>query len=242
MPVLNINSDAVVAHTARLERIRTSALSKAIKNTLNSAAFDVKTDMMLKESDVFIHRKPTFFKANSRVEMAKGLNVDSMKATVGFIPKAGDASHSVEDLQEQEYGGDIKGRAFIALPKARVSNQWGKNVRAKNRLSNIRGRIADPRKAMGRLGAKQAFVFTAAATGVGGFIMNTDHTRVLEIKSITRESGDTKVKSVIVDSIKKGRKAHVKATNFMERASDKSAAKMNGYFITAAEKQLALAK
>lgn len=242
MPIININSDAVVAHTARLERLRRSAIPNAVRNTLNRAAFDVKTDTMLKESDVFIHRRPTFFKANSRVETAKGGNVDSMAATVGFIPKAGDTSHSVEDLQEQETGGNIKGRAFIALPAARTGNSWSKNVRAKNRLANIKTRIADPKKNMPRLGAKQAFIFTAAAAGVGAFIMNTGHTRLLEIKAITREKGDTKVKAVIVDSIKKGRQAHIKPTHFMAKASDKSAHKMNGYFIAEAEIQIERAR
>src|SRR5687767_16018423 len=91
---LNINSDAVVKHTNTLEKMHRSAMPLAIRNTLNSVAFDVKKNTMPASAErEFVTRAPNFFKANSRVEMARGWNVDSMQSVVGFIPK----DQAVED-------------------------------------------------------------------------------------------------------------------------------------------------
>ena len=120
---------AISDHVSRLERINRSALPVAVRQTLNAAAFDVKQNTMPEEADIFIHRKPTFFKANSGVTPAKGLDVNTMEATVGFKPKTGDRSHSVEDLEEQEEGGVIPhSRAFVALKEGRTGQQWQKNT------------------------------------------------------------------------------------------------------------------
>src|ERR1035437_10094141 len=106
---LNINSDKVVMHTATLERLHKSALPVAIRRALNSAAYDVKTDTMPLEADIFIHRSPTFFKATSKVAPATGFNIQSMKSTVGFIPSAGakESGGATKDLAEQEDSGFI---------------------------------------------------------------------------------------------------------------------------------------
>jgi hypothetical protein len=84
---------------------------------LNKAAFDVKQNTMLKSAEAsFVKRQPNFFKANSRVEMASGWDLDKMQATVGFNSsglKGGSNNHAVEDLEQQERGGTIKSRSFI---------------------------------------------------------------------------------------------------------------------------------
>lgn len=249
MPTFVVDSTAIQGQVNRLKKINKSALPVAIRQTLNKAAYDVKQNTMPKESDVFIHRKPTFFKANSKVIQAQGFDVKSMIAEVGFLPKPNDKSHSVEDLEQQEKGGNIKGRAFIALPAARVGNSWGRNVRAKNRLEKMRTSIIDPRrnpKSKGR--GKMSFILSARHAGVGGFVMNQDHTRLLEIKSIkevpanNRWGKNTVVKSTIVDSIKKNRSAHVKATKFMQKASLTSAKKMESDFVALANKKIASLK
>lgn len=242
MPILNIDNSGVVQHTARLEKMRKSAMPVAVRQTLSRAAFDVKKVTMPAESDVFTHRNKTFFKANSKVDPAKGFDIKTMQAVVGFVPKPGDKSHSVEDLEQQEEGGNIKGRAFIATPQARTGGLFSGKVKAKNRLETMRNSIVDPRKNNGN--GKSNFVRSAIHAGVGGFIMNQSHDRVLEIKGIQRKADNsgTTIKTIMVDTIKKNRSAHVGATHFMRKASDKSADKMEGYYIEEAEKQFAKIK
>lgn len=240
--VLNIGSDALVAHTATLEKLHRSALPVAIRGTLNRAAFDVKKVTMPKDSDVFTHRNKTFFKSNSKVEPAKGFEVASMSAVVGFVPKANDKSHSVEDLQEQEHGGAIKGRAFVATPAARVGNKWQKNVAFKNRMENIRKKIVDPRNNYGK--GKSNWVSSAVHAGVGGVILNQDHDRLLLITGMRRKPGkngrgkDMEIDTKTIETVKKGREAHVRATHFMQKASEESADKMDGYYAEEMEKQV----
>src|SRR5580765_6106331 len=134
MAFLNVNADAVVRYAVRLERMSRTTLPNVVRQTLNSAAFDVKKTTMPAQADrTFVKRKPTFFKATSKVNMAQGADINSMQSEVGF---AG-TSQAVEDLEKQEKGGNIGGRTFIPLAKARTSGSWNKNVRAAVRLSAI---------------------------------------------------------------------------------------------------------
>lgn len=130
MAQFNINTDAAVRWTNKLEKLHRSALPVAIRNTLNSAAFDVKQKTLLTEtSSEFVNRNKTFFKAKSRVLKAKGFNTKTMSASVGFI--GADKNQAVEDLEKQERGGQIGGRAFIPIDTARVSKNNSKNIRKK---------------------------------------------------------------------------------------------------------------
>ena len=78
---LNIKSDAIVKHVNTLEKMHKSALPLVIRQTLNSAAFDVKKVTMPKEASAnFDKRNPNFFKANSKVDQAKGFNISSIRS------------------------------------------------------------------------------------------------------------------------------------------------------------------
>lgn len=236
----NINTSAVTGYADKLKTINRSAFPVAIRQTLNKAAYDVKTNTMPKQADRFIHRKPTFFKANSRVEQAQGFKVDSMKAIVGFMPKPNDSSHSVEDLEQQEHGGNIKNRSFIATAKGRVNKSWRGNVAAKNRLSKIRKTIFDSKsKSLNEsVKAKERFVLSAIYAKKGGHVLNQSHTRVLEILSVKRVKGNTQIKSRVIYSVKRNRAAKVKDTHFMLKASLDSAHKMEQYFTEIATKKI----
>jgi hypothetical protein len=134
---ININSDAVVAHTNRLEKMHRSALPVAIRGTLNDAAFDTKTRTMPKSANQFKKRSPNFFKANSKFEKAVGFDVNSMKSIVGFYENkltSKSTNYSVKDLEQQEHGGTIKKKSLIAMRPARSNN---KLVRPAFRLNNL---------------------------------------------------------------------------------------------------------
>ncbi|KKN42121.1 hypothetical protein LCGC14_0716250, partial [marine sediment metagenome] len=76
MAILNVNTDEVVRYSNKLEKLHRSAFPIAIRGTLNNAAFDVKQKTMpVSAEKEFVNRQPNFFKANSKVNMAKGFNV-----------------------------------------------------------------------------------------------------------------------------------------------------------------------
>jgi len=261
---LNINADAVVVHTAKLETMHRSALPVAVRQALNNAAFDVKQNTMPKESDVFVHRSPTFFKATSRVEAAKGFDINTMRAVVGFLPPGGakESGGATKDLEQQEYGGTIGHRAFIPLAKARTGSSYQRRVKSDLRLAAIQKEIIDSRNSNlhGVKNDKERFLLTAISVGKGGFVIGTGknakgNRMLYRINSVHRlknsstakdgkkyESGNTVVNSTAIYSVKSKREVKPKATHFMQKASNKSANKLDNYFIAAAKKQIAKLK
>ena len=126
--VFHIDASAISGHTARIERI-SGALQSSVRQTLNRAALRAKQVTIPAETDkVFAKRRATFIKSSTTVNFAKGNDMNNMVAAVGFLPKLNDSSHSVEDLDKQEYGGDIANKAFIPLAQARTSRSWKKLV------------------------------------------------------------------------------------------------------------------
>lgn len=238
--------DAVIRHTVRLQRMGKSDLPVVVRQTLNKAAYNVKTDTMPRRSDAFIHRKPTFFKANSRVEQAKGLVVSNMKAEVGFIPKTNDRSHSVEDLDAQEHGGVIKNRSLIALPLARMSNSWYKMVRDEAVMARILGHLIDAKQAAAPT-PESRFTKSCVFGGLGSFVMSEKRTNsgsrvVFLVEGIMRVGGNIAIKASPVFSVKRNREVKPLATHFMEKASLDSARKMNMYYNELAEARLSKVK
>ncbi len=267
---LNINTSAVVVFTNKLEKMKRSALPSAIRNTLSRTAMDVKKVTMPESSEKhFVNRNKTFFKANSRVEFAKGWDVKTMKAVVGFTPHTAQHNNqAVRDLQQQEYGGDINDRAFIPLDDSR-SGGISTPVRPMNRLARIRNQVGDlknipdVRKTKGR-SAKEKFIKTALGAGSwrlgGGAIANwTASKRIVEngfmiagmhgkrilyrINSLQRIGNKTKVNTTPIYSLKTGRSVSIDDdTHFMREASLKSARKMETFYIEEANKQIARLK
>lgn len=237
MYTLNINSDAVVAHTNRLERIGRNLLPKAIRGALNSTAFDVKQNTMPKVAKYkFTERQPNFFKANSRVEMAKGNNPMTMQAKVGFTPnRTKGANQAVKELEQQEYGGKIEKRAFVPTDDARGGSNKSlvKNV---NRLSRIKN-IVDVKNAKGK-NYGQKFIKSVIHAGRGGFVKAKFKGRetLWRVNSLRRK--DNRFKLTPIYSYKKGRSVQVEETGFMRKASLLSARKMEDFFIKAAEREL----
>jgi|GEM_PF-1257423 len=246
MPFIDINSNAVVRHTARLERMHRSALPIAVRGSLNSAAFDVKKDTMPMEAKVFIHRAPTFFKATSKVNPAKGFDIRTMQSMVGFLPQSGSPKEkggATEDLQQQEHSGTIGHRAFIPLKQARAGGSWNRRVTNKNRMSAINDKIVDSKNSAGRTKAAK-FFSSAKHAGKGGLVIGNKtngkgNKLLLRINSITRSGGRTIVNSTPLYSVKGKRAVKIKQTKFMEKASLLSAAKVEKYYIIEAQKQIA---
>lgn len=238
---LNINTDAVVRYTNMLEKMHRSALPSAVRGTLNKAVFDIKTNTMPKSADeTFVKRAPNFFKANSKFEKAVGFDVDSMKAMVGFVDnnlKGGGNNYAVKDLEQQEYGGTIDKKSFIPIQSARVANSNNKPVRANARLAKIR-KLVDARKVSGK-NNKQKFVHAVSEAGVGGFVLSelNGQSILWRVNSLKR-TADGKFKLTALYLFKEGRSVRVNNTNFMKKASLKSASSLDDFFIAEAQRQI----
>ena len=241
---LNIDADAVVKHTARLERIHKSALPVAVRSSLNAAAFDVKTNTMPKTAKKFVQRAPTFFKAQSKVKPAEGFNIQTMVATVGFMKgnAAKETGYATQDLEQQEEGGMIDKRAFIPVDAARAGKSHKRRVSNKYRLAAIKKAIFNAKSSRLKVKGKQAFILSAIYAQKGGFVLGQDkkngNRSLLVINSVKRVGKDTKVNSTAIYKVKAKRKVSVKKTNFMRTASEESGKKIEQYYIKEATKQL----
>lgn len=244
---LNINSDAAVVFTNKLEKLHRSALPVAIRQSLNSAAFDVKKRTMPKSAHKsFTVRQPNFFKANSRVEMASGFDVKTMRATVGFVEQKlkGNRNFAVKDLEQQEHGGNIKGRSLIPIDESRIGSSSTKPVRVKYRLNEIKNVINSNKvKASNR---KQKFIRAAFMSkklyGSNSFVLGNIRSKgrltLSYINSIRSTGKKVEIKRTPVYSYEKGFVARVKPRNFMKRASEESGLNIEHYYIENARKQI----
>lgn len=235
---LNINSAAVVKYTNKLEQMHRKHLPLAVRGALNKAAFDVKTNTMpdsAKKS--FIQRKQTFFKANSKVTMAQGFKIEKMQSVVGFMPK----SEAVKELEQQEHGGAIGGKAFIPLKHARTGKSWNKMVRANMRMAALGDNLVDSKDAKG-MSKKEQFIKSVIHAGKGGFVIGDRMKKggriVHYINSIKRKGRDTIANTTPVYSVLKSRKVNPKATHFMNKATRKSASLIEQAYINEAIRQL----
>lgn len=238
MPIeLNVNGDAVVSLTNKLEKLHKSAFPVAVRTTLNSGAFDVKQKTMPSNASLqFEERRKNFFKANSRVEKAGGFDVDNMESRVGFISRSG-KNQAVEDLEQQEYGGRIKGRSYIPMDPARVSKSNKRNVRKMNRTS-VMPNVVNARNVRGR-SQQQRFVKAVAIAGVGGVVLSSYRGKEIlwRVNSIRRKSNGS-FNITPIYSYKKGRSVQIKSTHFMRKSSLQSGEKLNDFYVIEAKKQI----
>jgi hypothetical protein len=237
VPLLDVNSDAVVKFSNKLDKLGKSALPNAVRETLSKAALDVKQRTMPHQAkSEFVQRTKTFFKANSRVEFAKGKDIDSMRSVVGFTEHAlrGSDNYAVDDLQQQEYGGTIGGKSFIPQQEARVSKSVKKNVRANFRIEKLRN-LKSVSDAPGKNWADRFFK-TALHVGVGGMVLSTSGRSgaIYRIDSI--EKG--RIKKTKLYSFSKNRTVKVSGTGFMGKASAESADSISHIYLKEAQKQI----
>lgn len=240
---LNINSSEVVTYTARLERMRKSALPNAVRNTLSKAALDVKQNTMPKSAKrTFVQRKPQFFKVASTVVFAKGSDISQMKSAAGFKQLPNDKGRAVDDLKQQEFGGKIGGRDYVALKGARAAKSWHKGVRKDLRIAAL-DKMIDTDKASGK-NDKEKFVKSAIHAGVKGLvrgnITNSNGARTIYlVNKVMRKGKDMVIGKTAVYSEKNNRQVKPPATHFMGKAAEQSSKRVEQIFINEAAKQLA---
>lgn len=241
---LNIDNENLIAYTNALKKLPRYALPVAIRSTLNDTGFAMKKTTLPKTArSIFEERQPNFFKANSRVEPAKGMDVNTMVTTVGMVSSGlhnQATNYAVRDLEEQEQSGTIHGRSFKPLPGARRGGRG--NVRANARISQIlkAGNVIDARDSKhtgtGSNGKMQQFIKASIHAGEGGYVLGGKILwRVKRIARIGRNTFFTKEKLYY---FKKSGTATVHATHFMKRAAQEAQKEMEFFYRLQANRQL----
>jgi hypothetical protein len=242
---LNINTDEAVVFTNKLEQLASHALPTAIRGTLNDTAFKMKTSTMPKKAKaMFEERQPNFFKANSRVEVATGMDIKTMASTVGFISSGlhnSSTNYAVKDLEQQEHAGIIKGRSFKPLAAARRGGTG--NVRANARISQLlkAGNIIDARDSRttgsGKNGKMQQFIKASVHAGVGGYVLGGS--LLWKVTRLRRLGGGTTVfKKQKLYSFKKDGTAKVRARGFMRASALEVQKEMEFFYKLQANRQI----
>lgn len=240
--VLRVDSDENIAFANKLEKIHRSALPSAIRNTLNQAALMVKKETLLESAKSnFKERQPNFFKANSKVDFAKGFNVNSMESVVGMFSNKlkGEDNYAVKNLEQQEEGGQIEGRSFIPMKQARISG-W-KVTKPKFRMAQMNN-VVDVNKVRAK-NKKQKYIKAAfkakSLFGDAAFILGNPWKGNRTLSKIDDVStGPLLIKRTPLYTFRKGRKITVSGTNFMKRASLEVGMNIDHIFVVNAIKQI----
>lgn len=169
---LDVNTDAAIQLTARLEKLHRSAFPSAVRNTLNDAAFMTKTLVPKKAEHNFTIRQKNVFSRLTVVDKAKGFDLNSMKSIVGINANAPKSTKLAEGLEKQELGGSIQGRKLVPHNLGRISGSYAKKVQSKNQFSKIGG-LGTPRNRI--KGAKYILI---KKSGSNGTVFNTTGNRL----------------------------------------------------------------
>tara|TARA_R110000851_G_scaffold227929_1_gene380702 strand:- start:14 stop:763 length:750 start_codon:yes stop_codon:yes gene_type:complete len=160
MPTFDVNSDASIKLTAKLERLGRFTFPNTVRNTLNEAAFRDKQLIPKTAQKKFITRNKSFFKAFTIWEKAKGDNVNRMQSRVGINSLRG--SKVAKGLEKQETGGNLNNKKTTIHRDSRVSKSESKKVGSRNRFNQQTGSIHDATSAYKRRNGNKKSKFIAA--------------------------------------------------------------------------------
>ena len=229
-----VDTKEIELFASKLKTLPKQAFPSAVRNTLNSLAFDVKQrSLPISARKNFVNRSPNFFKANSAVKKANGFNVQTMHSIVGMSEdklKNKSTNYAVKDLEQQEHGGVIKKKSFIAMKQARTGNSNNKKVRQNASMQTINGKtITGMSSRIGKGGnnKKQQFIRAAiyARTKEDGLVLgNKTKGGGQTLFRVDRFDHNVKTrkarfKFTPLYNVKNGRTVKIeKPTNFMEQA------------------------
>lgn len=248
--LFSIDTAASREFAIKLQSMKRSAFPNAVRETLNKSALNVKQKTMpVSAKNAFTERSRNFFKANSKVDFAKGYDIKTMKATVGFISEKlkGGSNFAVKDLEQQEEGGKIKGRSFMPLDSARAGKSNKKLVLKKNRIENVLKNEGNIIKVKRSGNAKQAWIKSAFVAkklhGSEAYVLGRSRDGRQTLSRIDSISSSIKGKKLNITrtalySYIKGKAVKASGTGFMKRASFESAKNMNDVFVEEAKKQI----
>lgn len=134
---LDVNTDASIQLTAKLEKLHKSAFPSAVRNTLNNVAFESKKLIPQKAEGNFTIRQKNLFSSFTKVEKANGWNVNSMVSKIGIDGSKPKGEKVAKGLELQETGGNLKGRKLTPHNMGRISGSYGKKLKFQKRFDKI---------------------------------------------------------------------------------------------------------
>ena len=238
----NVNTDATIILTAKLERLNKIAFPSAVRSSLSDAAFYMKQSGISNSANKNMTvRNRTVFKKFTGVEKARfNRNIEQMKASVGFIPKDGVKGSKVpQGMEANEFGGrDSDG--WMYLKKTRVSGSEKRLVRNKSRFK--KSNILNTRRAK-NIATKKSLNFVQLAfesfEQKKAFYFNTKKGKILaQVTSYVEDSNGSP--SIKLDFLMRRRKdfnAKAKATHFVKEAALTTQKKMEDFYAKNAQFQ-----
>jgi len=246
MAIFDVNTDASIALTAKLEKLHRSAFPVAVRQTLNRAAFTTKREMPNTAKKAF--RKSNrpglsrFIRAFSAVDKATGFSLPSMKATVGINPAKG--SDVAKGLEKQEYGGVIESRKLIPHDKGRTSGSFNKRVKSQNRFNKISFVSGRPSKNRSRKSNIVAQAYVAAQTGKHLLIHKNksgSNGTVFKVRGVspkgTGSNRSVKIRLTPIYVYRHNSKSRVKSSPFVRPAAKIAAKQLDEFYSIEADKQ-----
>jgi len=244
---IDINSDALVKYTQKLEKMHRSALPVTVRETLNDAMFDMKKRTLPISADrKFNVRNPTFFKAMTGVSRAAGFDIRKMSATVGFnvsSNKSGSSRKSAEaavrGLERQDVGGVGNENAiYLEASRGGSNNNLVKRSKLYNRLDplNSRNRTFGPSSST----EKSSFVAAAYASAKlkrpfswkskkgGRFLIQTKSFR--KTKGTAKKPSSVKFDGVRLMKSRSSAPVKIKPTHFRQEAADMTSNKIGQFY------------
>lgn len=216
--------------SGKLQKLHRSSFPVAVRGTLNDMAFDVKKRHLLPTAkENFDVRGDAFFRKFSSVDKATGFNTNSMTAQAGMRKEP-----ETENFHEQEIGGSIE-RGAIPNTRARIGGNNKRKLSKKYYLKDAKVVNRNKRNRDG--GKKSNFIADAYMAHKKNMFLKASGTLFYVTSFRKLKSGKVKFKLKPLYSIKKGRKVHVNATNFIEESANKSLVNVDRYFKVQANRQ-----
>lgn len=232
---LNVNTNANIALTAKLERMNKSAFPSAVRSTLNDGAFEMKQRNILEsaKSNMTV-RNTSFFRKFTGVKRATGFDVGSMYSEVGFKNTDSDkkkGEKAIIGMEHNEIGGSDNTGAMY-LGKSRTGNSLKRLVKKKSRFDKskiAKGTSSKMRtKKLNTIGNAFASLKENAPT----FIETKNGRMLVQVRKISSDSGHTKLK-IKMDFLMRSRKKNVaksKATHFVKEGAIKTSKQIDVFY------------
>ena len=223
----NVNTDATIILTAKLERLNKTAFPNAVRSTLSDGAFAMKQGGILASAKKNMKVKnENFFKANTGVVKARGRNVNQMEAISGFTNKRGEkANKAVNYGMEANEFGDTDATGLKYYPATRGSRGMVKRSQYFDRDKIDSDESGNFVKKAFRAKKKGKLMFANTRKGKA----------LIKIKSInkrkgSRGKGSIKINSQLLMMDRTQKKARAKATHFNKEAALTIHKKMDEFY------------
>jgi len=231
---LDVNTDASIQLTAKLEKLHRSAFPSAVRNTLNDLSFDMKRKEIPNSFKKSFEPKTgtlPYVRKLILVEKAKGFDIKKMSSLVGFLnPSNSYDKRFVEGLQKQEDGGIIDdGLRYLKYARGEKVNGKVKTENYYDQSKVVSGRS----KRKGTRKSKfVARAYQAYKTGKFMFMNSMKGNFLVKVNSISSNIQSKKLEFdfSFVAMSRDETKTRLRARKFVELARKAEISKIEGFY------------